>query len=129
MRDGLSCVVCDFCLWLWHAQWCRQTGFTRHIPCSLASALFSFFKTRQVLGEHPRNVERTLAEFGVRLRSGAYSQDVKPLLKEACSAVFGSAAGLVDMLVQHVPSSKKATAAKVKATFTGGCLLGILVPA
>jgi hypothetical protein len=45
--------------------------------------------------------------------------DTQPLLKEACSAVFGSAAGLVDMLVQHVPSSKRATAKKVQQDFTG----------
>jgi hypothetical protein len=47
--------------------------------------------------------------------------DTQPLLKEACSAVFGNASGLVDMLVQHVPSSKKATAKKVQQDFTGVC--------
>ena len=40
-------------------------------------------------------------------------QDVKPLLKEACEAVFGDAAGLVDMMVRHFPSSKAGSAMKV----------------
>lgn len=41
------------------------------------------------------------------------------LLPQVCSKVFGSASGLVDMLVQHVPSSKDATAAKVARLYTG----------
>ncbi|KAL6759260.1 elongation factor EF-Tu-like protein [Haematococcus lacustris] len=73
----------------------------------------------QVVGEHPKTIERVLSELGVYLRQSAYSQDTKPLLKEACSAVFGTASGLVDMLVQGVPSSKKATAKKVAQDFTG----------
>jgi hypothetical protein len=41
-------------------------------------------------------------------------QDVKPLLKEACAAVFGDAAGLVDMMVRHFPSSKAGSAMKAR---------------
>jgi U5 small nuclear ribonucleoprotein component len=41
------------------------------------------------------------------------------LLLQVCSKVFGSATGIVDMLVQHVPSSKDATAAKVARLYTG----------
>lgn len=40
-------------------------------------------------------------------------QDVKPLLKDVCRQVFGGAGGLVDMIVAHVPSAKRATAEKV----------------
>lgn len=36
-----------------------------------------------------------------------------------CSKIFGSAAGLVDMLARWVPSSKAATAAKVERCYTG----------
>lgn len=69
-----------------------------------------------------------LSEFGVYLKSSAYSMNVKPLLKQACSRIFGSAAGIVDMLTRHVPSSKKATASKVRTTYTGEhrCRLQIL---
>ena len=33
--------------------------------------------------------------------------------------MFGGSSGLVDMLVQHIPSSKAATAAKVARLYTG----------
>ena len=59
-------------------------------------------------------------EFGVHLGAASYGADVKPLLKEACAKIFGSAGGLVDMLVRHVPSSRAATAAKVERCYTGG---------
>ncbi len=54
-----------------------------------------------------------LSELGVYLKPSTYSMDTKPLLKEACTHVFGSSSGLVDMLVEHVPSSRRATAGKV----------------
>mmetsp|Transcript_826 Transcript_826/g.1239 ORF Transcript_826/g.1239 Transcript_826/m.1239 type:complete len:995 (+) Transcript_826:135-3119(+) len=73
----------------------------------------------QVVGEHPKTIEHALSLLGVHLKASAYTQDTKPLLKEACSAVFGNASGLVDMLVRHVPSSKKATTRKVQQDFTG----------
>jgi hypothetical protein len=39
--------------------------------------------TATVVGEHPKTIERLLGEeFGIYLKSSAYSQDVKPLLKE-----------------------------------------------
>jgi U5 small nuclear ribonucleoprotein component len=42
-----------------------------------------------------------------------------PTPPQVCSQVFGSATGLVDMLVAHVPSAKRATAAKVARCYTG----------
>ncbi|KAG1674860.1 hypothetical protein FOA52_015250 [Chlamydomonas sp. UWO 241] len=72
-----------------------------------------------VVGEHPKTIESVLSELGVYLRPSTFSMDTRPLMKEACTAVFGSSAGLTDMLVQHVPSSRKATAAKVKNDYTG----------
>ncbi len=38
--------------------------------------------------------------------------------------VFGGSAGLVDMLVEHIPSSKKATVKKVQRDFTGEAVMG-----
>lgn len=38
---------------------------------------------------------------------------------QVCSRVFGASSGLVDMLVQHIPSSKVATANKVARLYTG----------
>lgn len=67
----------------------------------------------QVLGEADVSVKGMLEEFGVYLKPAAFKQDVKPLLKDSCSAVFGSATGLTDMLAQHMPLSRVGTAAKV----------------
>lgn len=73
----------------------------------------------QVIGEHRKNVETTLAELGVTLSNAAYKLNVKPLLKLACSSVFGSATGFTDMLVRHIPSAKKAAINKVNHSYTG----------
>lgn len=61
----------------------------------------------------PKWIEQLcVLEYGI---SGASVQDMKPLLKEACEAVFGNAAGLVDMMVRHFPSSKAGSAMKARA--------------
>ncbi|KAE8680515.1 SNRNP200 protein [Hibiscus syriacus] len=52
----------------------------------------------QVIGEHRKSVESTLAELGVTLSNAAYKLNVRPLLRLACSTVFGSASGFTDML-------------------------------
>ncbi|BBG98757.1 Ribosomal protein S5/Elongation factor G/III/V family protein [Prunus dulcis] len=73
----------------------------------------------QVIGEHKKSVEATLAEFGVTLSNAAYKLNVRPLLRLACSSVFGSASGFTDMLVQHIPSPKDAATRKVDHIYTG----------
>ena len=45
----------------------------------------------QVIGEHKKSVETTLAELGVTLSNSAYRLNVRPLLRLACSSVFGPA--------------------------------------
>lgn len=67
----------------------------------------------QILGEHESTVKKMLDEFGVYLKPSIFGKDVKPFLKDACSQIFGSATGLVDMMVAHVPSSKAGNATKV----------------
>ncbi|MCL7025504.1 hypothetical protein MKW94_003205 [Papaver nudicaule] len=73
----------------------------------------------QVIGEHKRSVEATLEELGVKLPNAAYRLNVRPLLRLACSSVFGSATGFTDMLVQHIPSAKEAAASKVEHIYSG----------
>ncbi|CAL5227943.1 g10990 [Coccomyxa viridis] len=73
----------------------------------------------QVLGEHDNNVKAMLNTFGVALKPSSFKKDVRPLLKEACTAIFGTAAGVVDMMVKNVPSSKAGSAIKVERTYTG----------
>ena len=67
----------------------------------------------QIVGEPDSAVKGVLDEFGVFLKSISYGADVRVLLKEACAQVFGTATGLVDMLVAHSPSSKAGSATKV----------------
>ena len=74
----------------------------------------------QVLGEHESVVKRMLDEFGVALKPSAFRKDIKPFLKDACCAIFGTATGLVDLLVQHVPSSHAGQEAKVGAWTPAG---------
>lgn len=71
------------------------------------------------VGEHPSVVEKVLGEFGVFLPSSAYKQDVKPLIKLACTKIFGTAAGLVDMIVRHGPNSREGAGVKIARTYTG----------
>ncbi|CAA0404734.1 unnamed protein product [Arabidopsis thaliana] len=73
----------------------------------------------QVIGEHKKSVETTLAELGVTLSNSAYKLNVRPLLRLACSSVFGSASGFTDMLVKHIPSPREAAARKVDHSYTG----------
>ncbi|XP_047316583.1 110 kDa U5 small nuclear ribonucleoprotein component CLO [Impatiens glandulifera] len=73
----------------------------------------------QVIGEHKKSVEATLAELGVTLPNAAYKLNVRPLLRLACSSVFGSATGFTDMLVHHIPSAKDAALKKVEHIYTG----------
>ena len=67
----------------------------------------------QIVGEPDTAVKHVLDEFGVFLKSSSFGSDVKVLLKEACEQVFGTATGLVDMMVAHFPSSKAGSAVKV----------------
>eukprot|EP00850_Spirogloea_muscicola_P014123 SM000099S25229 [mRNA] locus=s99:314289:317660:- [translate_table: standard] len=73
----------------------------------------------QVVGEHRKSVEATLAELGCRLKPSAYSLNVKPLLKLVCTTVFGTATGLTDMLVRHLPSARDAGRTKAEHLYTG----------
>ncbi|KAK6915008.1 116kDa U5 small nuclear ribonucleoprotein component, N-terminal [Dillenia turbinata] len=73
----------------------------------------------QVIREHKKSVEATLAELGVTLSNEASRSNVRPLLRLACSSVFGSATGFTDMLVKHIPSAKDAAAKKVDHIYTG----------
>ena len=67
----------------------------------------------QVLGENDAAVKDMLSDLGIYLKPSSFSKDVRPLLKEACSNIFGPACGVVDMLTRHIPSAKKASTDKV----------------
>lgn len=73
----------------------------------------------QVMGEEKAGVDAVIREFGVYLKHATFSMDAKPLLKEVLTRVFGTATGLVDMMVRHLPSARAATEAKVRGCYTG----------
>lgn len=72
-----------------------------------------------VVGEEEAEVQAMLLDFGVSLKPAVFKQDVKPLLKSVCCAVFGGAEGIVAMLTEHVPSPVAGTALKVAQHYTG----------
>lgn len=101
-------------------------GFKKKQPASGAERSFVQFVLEplykiysQVIGEHKKSVEATLGELGVTLSNAAYRLNVRPLLRLACSSVFGSSTGFTDMLVQHIPSAKDAAPRKVEHIYTG----------
>lgn len=57
-----------------------------------------------VLGEDAPQLSRTLHELGVRVKKEELYLDPKPLLRVILSRFFGRASGLVDVVVEHVPS-------------------------
>uniref|UniRef100_A0A803MZW0 SNU114 homolog n=2 Tax=Chenopodium quinoa TaxID=63459 RepID=A0A803MZW0_CHEQI len=93
------------------------TGGERSFVQFILEPLYKIYS--QVIGEHRKSVEATLAELGVTLPNAAYKLNVRPLLRLACSSVFGTATGFTDMLVQHVPCGKEASSRKVDHIYTG----------
>jgi U5 small nuclear ribonucleoprotein component len=73
----------------------------------------------QVVGDDEAGARRVLDAYGAAIPEACYAADVRPLLKDACRAVYGPAGGLVDMLVRHLPSPRAAAAAKVERCYTG----------
>jgi 116 kDa U5 small nuclear ribonucleoprotein component len=72
-----------------------------------------------VIGEETKTIEKMLSQFKIKLKPSSYSKDIKPLLTDVCSAVFGEAAGLTEMMVNHIPSSKQGAPAKVEHLYLG----------
>ncbi|KAI0081162.1 Calreticulin-domain-containing protein [Panus rudis PR-1116 ss-1] len=73
----------------------------------------------QVLSEETENLKGTLAGLGIHLKPVMYKMDVRPLLKAVMDQFFGPSVGLVDMIVEHIPSPVEAAAIKVDNTYTG----------
>ncbi|KZS93540.1 Calreticulin-domain-containing protein [Sistotremastrum niveocremeum HHB9708] len=73
----------------------------------------------QVLSEDTETLQETLASLGIILKPVMFKMDVRPLLKAVLDQFFGSATGLVDMIVEHIPSPAEGSALKVGRTYTG----------
>lgn len=73
----------------------------------------------QVLSEDTESLKVTLAKLRITLRPSAYQMDVRPLLKVVLDAFFGPNQGLVDMIVDKIPSPIEASRQKVEFNYTG----------
>ena len=57
-----------------------------------------------VLSEETDDLRETLGSLGIHLKPIMYKMDVRPLLKVVLDQFFGPATGLVDVIVDHIPS-------------------------
>ncbi|TIA79617.1 hypothetical protein E3P96_03679 [Wallemia ichthyophaga] len=73
----------------------------------------------QVIGEDVSDLANTLAGLGITLKPSAYKMDARPLLKLCLDQFFGPSTGIVDMLLEHIPSAAEGNATKVYRHFTG----------
>jgi U5 small nuclear ribonucleoprotein component len=67
----------------------------------------------QVLSEETDSLKVTVEELGIKLKPVMYKMDVRPLLKAILDQFFGPATGLVDMIVEHIPSPLASSSQKV----------------
>ena len=70
----------------------------------------------QVLSEDTETLKETLEGLGISLKPAMFKMDVRPLLKVVTEQFFGPPTGLVDMVVEHIPSPLEGTASKVLPT-------------
>ncbi|KAF9447037.1 Calreticulin-domain-containing protein [Macrolepiota fuliginosa MF-IS2] len=75
-----------------------------------------------VLSEDTDALRDTLATLGITLKPVVYKMDVRPLLKVVLDQFFGPSTGLVDVIVEHIPSPVENAANKaspVEHIYTG----------
>jgi U5 small nuclear ribonucleoprotein component len=68
----------------------------------------------QVLSEETDALKDTLATLGITLKPVVYKMDVRPLLKVVLDQFFGPSTGLVDVIVEHIPSPMENAVNKVR---------------
>lgn len=72
-----------------------------------------------VLSEETDDLKETLKSLGIQLKPVLYKMDVRPLLKAVLDQFFGPSTGLVDVIVEHIPSPIDGAANKVEGTYLG----------
>ena len=65
-----------------------------------------------VLSEETDNLKETLVSLGITLKPVMFKMDVRPLLKAVLDQFFGPATGLVDVMVDNIPSPLEGAAVK-----------------
>lgn len=66
-----------------------------------------------MLSEDTEQLHETLVGLGIKLKPVMYKMDVRPLLKAVLDQFFGPSTGLVDMIVECLPSPIEAAQSKV----------------
>lgn len=69
----------------------------------------------QVISSETDSLKETMSSLGIQIKPVMYKMDVRPLLKAVLDQFFGPALGLVDMIVEHIPSPLQSAAAKVRS--------------
>lgn len=67
-----------------------------------------------VLSEDTETLKQTLNGLNIHLKPIMYKMDVRPLLKAVLDQFFGPATGLVDMIVEKIPSPVQGAPIKVR---------------
>jgi U5 small nuclear ribonucleoprotein component len=67
-----------------------------------------------VLSEDTDTLKETLNGLNIHLKPVMYKMDVRPLLKAVLDQFFGPATGLVDMIVEKIPSPLEGASTKVR---------------
>lgn len=73
----------------------------------------------QVLSEETDQLQETLQMLNIKIKPIMFKMDVRPLLKAILDQFFGPSTGLVDMIVDHVPSPVQGATDKIERTYTG----------
>lgn len=73
----------------------------------------------QVVSEETDALRKTLDTLSIKLKPVMYQMDVRPLLKAVLDQFFGPSTGLVDMIVNYIPSPIEAAPEKVASTYNG----------
>lgn len=71
-----------------------------------------------MLSEDTDALRETLASLKITLKPVIYKMDVRPLLKVVLDQFFGNSTGLVDVIVEHIPSPVKNAANKVSLYYS-----------
>lgn len=72
-----------------------------------------------VLSEQTEQLRDTLDSLGIKLKPIMYKMDVRPLLKAVTDQFFGPSTGLVDVIVNHIPSPVAGSESKVERNYLG----------
>ncbi|KAK3675841.1 hypothetical protein LTR78_004482 [Recurvomyces mirabilis] len=71
------------------------------------------------LSESPEELKKTLGELGISLKNSQLKANAKDLLRMVCEQFFGTAAGFVDMLTQHIPSPQQGAKRMLDSFYSG----------